>query len=155
LIRQFKFSYLFSCFLIGYQTCGSYYESCYNPTYPTPSSDISPALIIVIVIVTLVICVTFLSCCIRSQQQPQHIRSTYNPNAQRVAYPYQQQSSRQPSRVVHVRPVYNVGAAPTIHSTYEAPPPSYEAATRNLPPKYPSASLEPGIATIEQMNSRV
>jgi hypothetical protein len=110
----------------------------------------------VIVIVTLVICITFLSCCIRSQQQPQqHIRSTYNPNAQRVAYPYQQQSSRQASRVVHVRPVYNVGAAPTIHSTYEAPPPSYEAATRNLPPKYPSASLEPGIATIEEMNSRV
>jgi hypothetical protein len=114
----------------------------------------------VIIIFIVFTCVTFLSCCIRSQQQQQQRRqqqrsAVYNPNAQRVAYPYQQQPIRQPSQVVHVRPVHNVGAPPTIHSTYEAPPPSYEVATRNLWSKYPSESVETEIATIEQMNSRV
>ncbi len=114
------------------------------------------ALLSVIIIVPLFICVICLSCCIRQQQQQRLHSPIYNANGEVVAYPYQQQPVRGGARVIQVRPVYNVSAAPTIHSIYEESPPSYEDATANLPPKYSSEPPSvPVIATVEETNSRV
>jgi hypothetical protein len=105
-----------------------------------------------------------LSCCIHSQQQQrqrqqqqlQRCQSGYiNPNTRVVTNPYQQHVVRGPVRVVHVRPVYNVGVAPATQqfpSLYEAPPPSYETATANTPSIHQSSSLPPLTANVEQSN---
>jgi hypothetical protein len=77
------------------------------------------------------------TCCIHSTQRQQHSHAAYaNSNTRAITNSYQQPILRDPVQVVHVRPFYNVGAAlpsQSYPSIYEAPPPSYEAATANLP----------------------
>ena len=102
-------------------------------------------------VIGIVFCTLCTTCCVRAQrirQQQQHIcASTIYGNPQVPVYPYQQQVGRGRARVVQVRPVYNVSAAAPIHNMYEAPPPSYEVATRNMPSSQsspaPSAPLPP------------
>ncbi len=134
-------------------------------TYTTtisPSSDISPGIAAVITCVSFFFCVLCISCCIRSQrqeQQQQRIRaSTINTNARVTPHPYQQQPVRRPSRVLQTRPIHNFSAAPPVHIMHEELPPSYEVATRNLPPKYSSAPLPsapPATPTVDQAILRV
>ncbi len=77
--------------------------------------------------VPILICCAIVTCCIRAQQRPQVLFYTTNtPTVPSGGY-------QQP---VHVGPVYNAGAAPSIHSTYEASPPSYAYSTNNYGTKY-------------------
>jgi len=93
-----------------------------------------------------------LTYCVHSQQQQRARSSVITTNAQRLPHPYQQQPIRGPVRVVHVRPAYNVNAAPPFPSLYEEPPPSYEVSVANFHSKYPSTSSSPVTANIEQTN---
>jgi hypothetical protein len=73
-------------------------------------------------------------------------------NYQRLMHPYLQNPLHGSPRVVLVRPVYNISAASPIPSIYEAPPPSYEIAIADLPPKYESV---PVTEIVEQMDTRL
>ena len=138
-------------FLTDDEICGSDYNSCDD------SSTLPPTIIAVIIVVSIFCFVTCLSCCIHSHQRQQRLRATFaNSNTRVNTNSYQQQVIRGPVRVVHVRPVSHVGAAPPLHSfpsIYEAPPPSYETATATLPPVYQSSSHPPMTATVEQSSS--
>lgn len=81
--------------------------------------------------------------------------TTTDDSSPRVARrPYQQPA---PPRVIRARPIYNVTATSQTRSTFEVPPPSYEAATAttNLSSEYPSVSPPTSIATTEEINLRV
>lgn len=102
-------------------------------------------MVIILSFVCLVICVWV---AIRSQQQQRSSLSSVVPlNNERVmqSYPIQR-----PVGLIHGQPVYNVNAISPMPIIYETPPPSYEIATANLPPKYESA---PVTAMVEQTNS--
>jgi hypothetical protein len=105
-----------------------------------------------IIIVPILLFVVCLTCCIHSQQQQRARSSVITTNAQILPHPYQQQPIRGPIRVVQVRPVYNVNAAPPYPTIYEDAPPSYEVSVANFHSKYPSTSSSPVTATIEQTN---
>ncbi len=106
-----------------------------------------------IIFVSLFFCIMCISCCVRSQQQQERIRASFtNTNARMTPYSYQQQPGRRLPRVVQIRPIHNVHAAPSVHIMHEEPPPSYEDVIRNLPPIHPSV---PPVATVDQANLRV
>jgi len=84
---------------------------------------------------------------IRSQQRS--LSSVVTANHQRVRNPHRQNPIQRPGRIIRVRPVHSVSPAPPTVDLYEVPPPSYEAATNDLPPKYESA---PVIAMVERTN---
>lgn len=113
--------------------CGNDYNQCYLPTTTTVAPSTFPTSVLAVVIMVpsifIVTCVVFCAC---AQKRPQQSRSpVVSINNETVAQPYQQQYI--PS--AHIQPIYNVGAAPPVPSTYEAPPPSYEAAIANFLPK--------------------
>jgi hypothetical protein len=106
--------------------------------YPTSSSsDFGSGIIAVIVIVPIVFFLACLVVYVRSQQQQRSRATIVTTNNQRVVRQYQQQLTRGPAPVVRVGLTYTAGTVsspfPNIH---EAPPPSYEVANANLPPKY-------------------
>jgi hypothetical protein len=75
---------------------------------------------------------------------------------QAVTNPYQQQTAQGTIGVSHIRHVYNTGSARSYQQSsymYEAPPPSYEAATANLPTIHRSSSPIP--IPVDQANLRV
>jgi hypothetical protein len=113
------------------QVCGSDNEVCES------DSSLSPAVIAIIIVASVFFFVICLTCCIHSTQRQQQSHVTYaNSNTRVGRNPYQQSIVRGPVRVIRVRSIYNVGAALTSQSypsIYEAPPPSYEVATANLP----------------------
>jgi hypothetical protein len=96
-----------------------------------------------------------LTCCTNKQRRQQRLQTAYvNYNTRVATHPYQQQTRGGSVRVVRVRPIYNVEAAPPSHSypsIYEAPPPSYEVATANLPSIHQS-SLPPTVTTTGQQS---
>jgi hypothetical protein len=118
-------------FIIDDKTCGSSYLNCDSDS----STTLSPSTISVIIVASILFFVVCLTCCVHSQQR-QRLRPNYTNSNNRVGTsPYQQQVLRGPVRVVHVRPIYNVGAASSSHSypaIHEEPPPSYEVATAGL-----------------------
>ena len=134
------------------ESCGDTSGSCIS------SSSLPPAIIAIIIVASIFCFVVCLSCCItqQRQQQRQRLQTAYrNANGRVVTSPYQQQVVRGPVRVVRVRPVYNVTAssAPQPYpSMYEAPPPSYEVATANLPSVHQSSSFPPVTENVEQSN---
>ncbi|CAF0761435.1 unnamed protein product [Rotaria sp. Silwood1] len=99
------------------------------------STGLPPAIIAIIVISAILCFAACLSCCIRSQQHQRASVDYVNSDHATIANPYQLQDVRSPARIVLVRPINNVGAAPhsqVLPSIYEGPPPSYDAATGSL-----------------------
>jgi hypothetical protein len=145
LTRKFKFSYLFSCFLIVYKICGKYPSLCYDPTIrtstfsPKPSSSFPSGLLAVIILLPMFCLILCVYTGIRSQQRSPS--SVVTVNHRRVRNPHRQYPIQGPGRIIRARPVHSVSPAPPIPSLYEVPPPSYEAVTSDLPPKYESAPV--------------
>ncbi|CAF3331713.1 unnamed protein product [Rotaria sp. Silwood1] len=106
------------------------------------STGLPPAIIAIIVISAILCFAACLSCCIRSQQHQRAPVDYVNSDHTTIANPYQLQDVRSPARIVLVRPINNVGAAPhsqVLPSIYEGPPPSYDVATgslSSLPPPF-------------------
>jgi len=114
-------------------------------------SSLSLALIATIIVPSVFLLVICLICCIHSTQRQQHSHATSaNSNTRTITNSCQQPTLRGPVRVIRVRPIYNVGAAlssQSYPSIYEAPPPSYEVATANLPTIHQSS---PPVTTTAQ-----
>lgn len=74
----------------------------------------------------------------------------------RPVRPYQQQPIRN-TGYMQRPPNYNITPAPSVHHVYEAPPPSYEVATKNILPQQSSVPSAPpsDLASMEQGRFRV
>ncbi|CAF3813788.1 unnamed protein product [Adineta steineri] len=147
-------TYLYTWCCETYQYCGSTSGSCLYYTtqapVPTPSSDLPPSLLTVIIVVPIVLIVTCLSCWMQSQK---HARSSMiDTNNEIGSYTYHQQSRHRPGRTFQVHPVYDANGRSPIPSIYEEAPPSYEAAMCNAPPKH-SLVLSPPVAVTVDQNS--
>jgi hypothetical protein len=128
---------------IDNEYCGADFYSCkrYNDS---PGFTLGAIIVIVIFVSLFLILCVFACVCIQRERQGRLRSSIASANNQSVTYSMQQQSTQRPIRVVHVRPDHNVGTAPSVHSIYEASPPSYEAAVAN----YQSTSLPPMTAAV-------
>ena len=116
--------------------CGNSYGEC------DPEANIPPILIAIIIVSSIFCLLICLTCCLRAQRE-QRLRNTYmNSNGQIITNPHQQSIYRGPRQNSHLRPVYHIGAVPSMHAypIYEAPPPSYEVATASLSVMHPTSS---------------
>ncbi|CAF0933947.1 unnamed protein product [Rotaria sordida] len=117
------------------------------------STSLPPAIIAFIVISLMLCFVACLSCYMHSQQRQRHVHvSCINSNPTSITSSHQLQALRGSVRVIYMRSMNNVGVAPqsqVFPSIYEAPPPSYEVATGNLPSIHQSPPPPPVTAHVE------
>ncbi|CAF1170856.1 unnamed protein product [Rotaria sordida] len=140
--------------------CGNYSMQCSSDqiiekSISASSSNLSPAIISIIIVFSIICLIICVCCCFslnQQQQQRPHL-SIRTPIIQRRVYPYQQG----PPRNVHIPRGYdrnNPLSCPRSPDLYDEPPPSYEAAIANSSSKYrsTSSSSQPVTTSVELTN---
>ena len=117
------------------------------------SSSLPPAIIAIIIAISVFYFIGCLSCCIHCYQRRRHSSVAFvNLNEGIITNSQRQQTIRSSARAILVQPVRNTFSVVTSQiypSIYEAPPPSYEVATANIPSMHQSSSSPPIVCNVE------